>query len=75
MVKISTYGGGINMKDINETPKIFENGKWLDAKPIPYYPTRIEKIKHFFGFHTWTYFTRPRFCLICNKFEKSTIGG
>ncbi len=42
------------------------NGKWVEAKPLPYYPSVLEKILHLFRIHQWTY-REPYKCVMCGK--------
>lgn len=53
---------------MNEETQQYNMGtdRWEKASPIPYYPSLIEKILHFFGIHQWTY-VEPRECVICGK--------
>lgn len=43
-----------------------KKGNWVKATPLPYYPSIIEKILHFFGVHQWTY-VKPFKCVMCGK--------
>ena len=43
---------------------------WIPAIEEPYYPSLLEKIKHFLGIHCWTITPHPRVCVICGKIEK-----
>lgn len=32
-----------------------ENGNWVPAKELPYYPSISQRILHFLGVHNWTW--------------------
>lgn len=68
----------MNQKSLDKTTNVVEFNPrkgWIPATQVPYYPSILEKFKHFLGFHCWTDNTPPcgnppRMCLICFKKDK-----
>lgn len=39
---------------------------WTKATPLPYYPSLVERLLHFLGFHIWTCAGKKE-CVMCGK--------